>query len=115
MIAWKFDVACFDVAEKATQGKDGFDVLGELFDRLLQRVDPVLKAILFFQESVRPLSRANKFMHEKKIVGAGVGFFFGAEKLQPFFKLRHKSIRFLESKNPFFLLSHSSRLLLRAR
>jgi hypothetical protein len=43
-------------------------------------------------------------MHEKEIVGAAIGLFFGPEKPQAFFKLREKGVRFFKMEDlPFFL------------
>lgn len=101
-------VPSFNIAEKTTPREDRVDVLGEFFDRLLKRVNAVLQIIFFFEEAVVPLGHADKFVHEKKIVGAAVGLFLGPEELQAFFKLRHERVGFLEGKGPAFFLSHRS-------
>ena len=88
MQAAKFNVAVFDIPEETAHRKDRFDILGQVLDRLLQRVDTVLQAVVLFEKPLRLLGRANKLMHEKEIVGAAVGLFFGPEKPQTLFKLR---------------------------
>lgn len=84
----EFDVPFFDVSEKTALREDRFDVLGQVLDRFFERMDAVFQITLIFQKTMGLLRRANEFMHKKKIVGAAVGLFFGAEKLQTFFKLR---------------------------
>jgi len=104
----KLHVAFFNIAEKTTPRKDRIDILGKLLDRFLKRVNTVLRIIFFFEKTVVPFGRADKFMHEQKIVGTAVGLFFGPEELQAFFKLRHEGIGFLEGKSFDFFLSHRS-------
>jgi len=104
--AEEFDVAVFNVPKKTTEREDRLDILGELLDRIFEGMDAVLQIVLLFKKTVVPLGRADKFVHEKKIVGAAVGLFFGPEKLQAFFKLRQQGVGFLEGKGPAFFLRH---------
>ncbi len=83
----KFDVAGFNVAEKATHRKDGFDIFGQFLDRLFKGVDPILQVVFFPQKPVRSLGRADQLVHEKKVMGTAVGVFFVPEKFQAFLKL----------------------------
>jgi len=87
MCAKEFDVAFFDIAEKTSLREDRFDVPGQILDRFFKRVNAVLQVIFFFQEPVGSLGRANEFMHEEKVVGAAVSFFFSPEKFQALLKL----------------------------
>ena len=106
MCAEEFDVPFFDIAEKTAPREDRFDILGQVLDRVFERVDTLFQVIFLFQKPVRTLGRANKLMHKKKVVSAAVGLFFCPKKLQAFFKLRQQRISLLKGKDPAFFLSH---------
>ncbi len=111
MHAEKFDVSFFDITQKTAPREDRLDILGQFLDRFFKRVNAVLQIILLFKKSMGSLGGANQLMHEKKVVGAAVGFSFDPEKFQAFFKLRQQSISFLEGKSFSFFPGHSSILL----
>ena len=76
----ELNMAFFKIAKKATQIEDRFDILGEVLDRVFQRVNTAVQIVFSVRKPVRLFGGADQLVHENKIVGAAVRFFFGFEE-----------------------------------